>query len=166
MNLPKWLRAKSEPEGNFAVSKSAGEWQRELRPEQYNVLREHGTERPFSSPLNKEHRTGTFKCAGCGQEVFESRAKFDSGTGWPSFFIPIEGNVATSEDNSFLMRRVEVHCARCGGHLGHVFEDGPQPTGLRYCINGAALSFEGKGDETHAGDNPRAAAPARETASK
>jgi peptide-methionine (R)-S-oxide reductase len=92
--------------------------------------------------LNKEHRAGMFRCAGCGLELFEAGTKFDSGTGWPSFFAPIERNVATSEDTSFFMRRVEVHCARCGGHLGHVFEDGPKPTGLRYCINGVSLTFE------------------------
>jgi peptide-methionine (R)-S-oxide reductase len=143
MAFGKWLCGdKSEPIGNFAVSKSDQEWRRDLSAEQYRVLREHGTERPFTSPLNKEHRAGTFCCAGCGQELFASDAKFDSGTGWPSFFAPLEGGVATSEDNSFLMRRTEVHCSRCGGHLGHVFEDGPAPTGLRYCMNGVAMSFQ------------------------
>jgi peptide-methionine (R)-S-oxide reductase len=142
MAFGKWLRGdKAESRGNFAVWKSEQEWRRELSAEQYRVLREHGTERPFTSPLNKEHRAGTFCCAGCGQELFASDTKFDSGTGWPSFFAPIEGGVATSEDNSFLMRRIEVHCSRCGGHLGHVFEDGPAPTGLRYCMNGVAMSF-------------------------
>jgi len=143
MGLGKWLRGgKSEPTGNFAVAKSEQEWRRDLSAEQYRVLREHGTERPFTSPLNKEHRAGMFCCAGCGQELFASDTKFDSGTGWPSFFAPLEGGVATTEDNSFLMRRVEVHCSRCGGHLGHVFEDGPAPTGQRYCMNGAAMSFQ------------------------
>ena len=147
MGLGKWLRGKSEHQGDFAVSKTDDEWRRELTAEQFRVLREHGTERPFTSPLNKEHRGGKFLCAACGQELFGSDTKFDSGTGWPSFFAPIEDKVGTSEDNSFLMRRVEVHCARCGGHLGHVFDDGPEPTGQRYCINGAALSFEPQGDQ-------------------
>ncbi|MCC7048807.1 MAG: peptide-methionine (R)-S-oxide reductase MsrB [Alphaproteobacteria bacterium] len=143
MALGSWLRGgKSEPKTEFAVAKSDKEWRGELSAEQYRVLREHGTERPFTSPLNKEHREGTFRCAACGQELFASGTKFDSGTGWPSFFAPIEGGVATSQDNSFLMRRTEVHCSRCGGHLGHVFEDGPEPTGLRYCMNGAAMKFE------------------------
>ena len=142
MALGNWLRGgKSEPKTEFAVAKSDKEWRSELSAEQYRVLREHGTERPFTSPLNKEHREGMFRCAGCGQELFASGTKFDSGTGWPSFFAPIDGGVATSEDNSFLMRRVEVHCSRCGGHLGHVFEDGPEPTGLRYCMNGVSLTF-------------------------
>ena len=115
---------------------------RRLTPEQYRVLRQHGTERAGSSPLNKEHRAGTFVCAGCAQPLFSSETKFESGTGWPSFWAPIEGAVGTSEDRSFFMTRTEVHCSRCGGHLGHVFEDGPPPTGLRYCMNGAALTFE------------------------
>jgi peptide-methionine (R)-S-oxide reductase len=124
------------------VSKSEEEWRRELGPEQFRILREHGTERAGTSPLNYEHRTGVFHCAGCGRPLFESSTKFDSGTGWPSFFQPIPGAVETSEDHSHGMRRTEMHCARCGGHLGHVFPDGPQPTGLRYCTNGAALRFE------------------------
>ncbi len=148
MALGKWFRggsaATAEPAKDYTVSKPDEEWRRELSAEQYRVLREHGTERPFTSPLNKEKRDGVFICAGCGQDVFESGAKFESGTGWPSFFAPVQQGVDTSEDNSFLMRRVEVHCAKCGGHLGHVFEDGPQPTGQRYCINGAALSFKAK----------------------
>ena len=143
MALGNWLRGgKAEPKGDFAVAKSEQEWRRDLSAEQYRVLREHGTERPFTSPLNKEHRAGTFCCAGCGQELFAADAKFESRTGWPSFFAPLDGGVATSEDNAFLMRRTEVHCSRCGGHLGHVFEDGPAPTGLRYCMNGAAMSFQ------------------------
>ena len=146
MALGKWFGGKSaataEPAKEFPVAKPEDEWRRELAAEQYRVLREHGTERPFTSPLNKEKRQGVFHCAGCGQDVFESGAKFESGTGWPSFFAPVDGGVDTSEDSSFLMRRVEVHCAKCGGHLGHVFEDGPQPTGQRYCINGAALGFK------------------------
>ena len=116
-------------------------WMEKLSPEQYRVLRQHGTERPGSSPLNAEHRQGTFLCAGCGQELFGSEAKFDSRTGWPSFRVPLEGAVETTVDRSRGMVRTEVHCARCGGHLGHVFEDGPAPTGLRYCMNGVALKF-------------------------
>jgi peptide-methionine (R)-S-oxide reductase len=108
------------------------------------VLREHGTERAGSSPLTSEHRRGTFTCAGCGQPLYLSETKFDSGTGWPSFWAPVEGAVATSTDRSLFMTRTEVHCSRCGGHLGHVFPDGPRPTGLRYCMNGVALGFEPK----------------------
>ena len=128
----------------FPVHKPDEEWRRELTPEQYRVLRGHGTEPAGTSPLNEEHRTGVFRCAACGQQLFDSQAKFDSGTGWPSFFQPLEGAVATSVDRRLFMRRTEVHCARCGGHLGHVFPDGPQPTGLRYCMNGAALGFNPK----------------------
>ena len=118
------------------------EWKKRLTPEQYRVLRQHGTERAGTSPLDKEKRAGTFACAGCGQKLFDSDTKFNSGTGWPSFFQPLEQAVGTTTDRSFFMTRTEVHCARCGGHLGHVFEDGPQPTGLRYCMNGVALKFE------------------------
>jgi peptide-methionine (R)-S-oxide reductase len=117
------------------------EWRRRLSPEQYRVLREHGTERAGTSPLNAEKRAGIFRCAGCGQELFDSATKYESGSGWPSFWAPVEGAVATKEDRSLLMRRTEVLCGRCGGHLGHVFPDGPRPTGERYCMNGAALSF-------------------------
>jgi peptide-methionine (R)-S-oxide reductase len=127
---------------NFAVEKPDEEWRRELSPEAYNVLRAHGTERAGTSPLNDEHRAGMFRCAACGQELFSSDTKFDSGSGWPSFFKPLEGAVGTDEDRSHFMRRTEVHCARCGSHLGHVFPDGPQPTGERYCMNGVALRFE------------------------
>lgn len=124
------------------VTKTESEWQASLSPEAYRVLREHGTERPFTSPLNDEKRDGMFVCAGCGAELFSSRSKFESGTGWPSFSEPAtSGSVAEQEDRSWFMRRTEVHCERCGGHLGHVFPDGPKPTGLRYCINGAALGF-------------------------
>jgi len=123
------------------IAKSEEEWRKTLTPEQFRVLREHGTERPGSSPLNHEKRDGTFVCAGCGQPLFSSDTKFESGTGWPSFFAPRERGVETSVDDSLFMRRTEVHCARCGGHLGHVFPDGPPPTGLRYCMNGAALEF-------------------------
>jgi peptide-methionine (R)-S-oxide reductase len=129
---------------HFALEKPDAEWRRELAPEAYRVLRKHGTEPAGSSPLNAEKRAGTFRCAGCGQELFASDTKFDSGTGWPSFFKPIPGAVGTGEDRSLFMRRTEVHCSRCGGHLGHVFPDGPEPTGERYCMNGVALRFEPK----------------------
>jgi peptide-methionine (R)-S-oxide reductase len=137
--------AKDDKGHDFPVEKTPEEWKRDLTPEQFYVLREHGTERAGTSPLNKEKRAGVFKCAGCGHELFESETKFESGTGWPSFFQPMDGAVETSEDRSFFMTRTEVHCSRCGGHLGHVFPDGPQPTGLRYCMNGVALAFEPKG---------------------
>jgi peptide-methionine (R)-S-oxide reductase len=114
---------------------------RELTAEQFHVLREHGTERAGSSPLNYEKRSGLYRCAGCGRDLFRSDTKFDSGTGWPSFFEPIQGAVATTTDRTYGMTRVEVHCAGCGGHLGHVFPDGPRPTGQRYCMNGVALDF-------------------------
>ena len=125
----------------FEVTKSDAEWRESLSAEQYRVLRKHGTERAGTSPLDREKRAGTFRCAGCGQPLFASDAKFDSGTGWPSFFEPLAGAVETTEDRSWFMRRTEVHCKRCGGHLGHVFEDGPPPTGLRYCMNGVSLKF-------------------------
>jgi peptide-methionine (R)-S-oxide reductase len=118
------------------------EWRQKLTPEQYRVLRQHGTERPFTSPLNDEHGKGAFVCAACAQELYRSEAKFDSGTGWPSFFVPIEGAVATSRDFKLIYPRTEVHCSRCGGHLGHVFDDGPEPTGKRYCMNGVAMQFK------------------------
>jgi peptide-methionine (R)-S-oxide reductase len=134
----------AEPEGEFEVTRPDEEWRRNLSPQQYAVLRKHGTERAGTSPLNAEKRPGVFVCAGCGTKLFDSGTKFESGTGWPSFFAPIEGAVETSDDRKFFMTRTEVHCGRCGGHLGHVFPDGPAPTGLRYCMNGVAMNFEPK----------------------
>jgi peptide-methionine (R)-S-oxide reductase len=124
------------------AQKSDAEWKQTLTPEQFHVLREHGTERAGTSPLNFEKRSGTFTCAACGQPLFTSDTKFESGTGWPSFYKPIEGAVGTTTDRSYGMTRVEVHCGQCGGHLGHVFPDGPRPTGERYCMNGVALDFK------------------------
>ena len=129
-------------EKTFSVARTDEEWQETLSPSQYHVLREHGTERAGTSPLNQEKRQGTFVCAGCGNPLFVSDTKFESGTGWPSFFDPIKSGVDTSVDDSYFMTRTEVHCAQCGGHLGHVFPDGPPPTGLRYCMNGVAMRFE------------------------
>lgn len=152
LGLAQWLASSREVAAateTFEVVKSEAEWKAALTPEQFRVLRQHGTERPFSSALNDEHRRGTFHCAGCDLPLFASDTKFDSGTGWPSFYAPIEGAVGTSSDSSFFMRRTEAHCHRCGGHLGHVFDDGPKPTGLRYCMNGVALRFE------PAGENPK-----------
>ena len=120
---------------------SDAEWKKRLTPEQYAVLRKHGTERPGSSPLNHEKRKGTFACAGCALPLFSSDTKFESGTGWPSFYRPLPDAVGTTTDRAFFMTRTEVHCRRCEGHLGHVFDDGPKPTGLRYCMNGVALTF-------------------------
>jgi peptide-methionine (R)-S-oxide reductase len=125
----------------FAVNRTPAEWRRILGPQRYPILREAATERPFSSPLDKEHRKGTFVCAGCGQPLFSSSTKFDSGTGWPSFWRPLPRSVVIRNDRTLMMERKEVLCSRCGGHLGHVFDDGPRPTGLRYCMNGLALKF-------------------------
>jgi len=128
------------------INKTDAEWKRELSPEQYHITREAGTERPFSHPLNNEKRAGTYQCICCGQPLFSSDAKFDSGTGWPSFFQPIaQDTVAEKEDRSLFMRRTEVLCSQCDAHLGHVFPDGPKPTGLRYCMNGTALDFQPEG---------------------
>jgi len=128
------------------VQKSEDQWKRELTPEQYRVLRQHGTERAGTSPLNSEHREGTFFCAGCGEPLFDSSTKYDSGSGWPSFYAPKAGAVGTTTDGSHFMTRTEVHCAKCGGHLGHVFPDGPRPTGQRYCMNGVCLDFKPNGE--------------------
>lgn len=124
------------------MEKTDKDWQKTLTPEQYHVLRQHGTERAGSSPLDKEYGEGSYVCAGCGAKLFDSRTKFNSGTGWPSFYEPMDGAVETTTDRSLFMTRTEVHCAQCKGHLGHVFEDGPAPTGLRYCMNGVSLKFD------------------------
>jgi peptide-methionine (R)-S-oxide reductase len=137
-----WMRGgDGHAAGTFEVAKSDDDWRRMLEPAQYRVLRQHATERPHSSPLNGEKRKGTFSCAGCDLPLFSSGTKFESGTGWPSYYDPLPNAVGTSSDRSLLVPRTEVHCRRCGGHLGHVFNDGPPPTGLRYCINGVALKF-------------------------
>jgi peptide-methionine (R)-S-oxide reductase len=136
------LNRKKPAAAEYPVSLTDEEWRARLTPEQYGVLRKHGTERAGTSPLDREKRVGVFLCAGCDQSLFASETKFDSGTGWPSFFAPLPGAVATSEDRSLWATRTEVHCSRCGGHLGHVFPDGPRPTGQRYCMNGVSLRFE------------------------
>jgi len=132
----------ASPALGYEVTKSDAEWKKQLSPAAYDILRHEGTEAPFTSPLNNEHRKGIFACAGCALDLFSSDTKFDSGTGWPSFFRPLPNAVQTAQDNSLLMSRTEVRCRRCGGHLGHVFDDGPKPTGLRYCMNGVAMTFK------------------------
>lgn len=134
-------RGAEAPAETFEVKKSPEEWRLILSPEQYAVLREENTEPPRASPLNGEHRRGTYACAGCALPVYASEAKFESGTGWPSFTVPIAGAVRTKSDRGLIFARTEVHCRRCGGHLGHVFDDGPPPTGQRYCMNGVAMNF-------------------------
>ena len=135
--------AKTDKSETAHVEKSDAEWKSELTPQQYRVLREKGTEAPFTGKYWNEHADGVYRCAACGNPLFDASTKFESGTGWPSFFQPIEGGrVDSEEDRTLFMRRTEVHCARCGGHLGHVFDDGPQPTGLRYCINSASLDLD------------------------
>jgi peptide-methionine (R)-S-oxide reductase len=129
-------------EGQFEFTLSEAEWRQRLSPQAYAVLREESTERAGTSELNKEKRAGVYHCAGCDQALFDAATKYESGTGWPSFYRPLEGAIGTRVDRSWLSTRTEVHCSRCGGHLGHVFPDGPQPTGLRYCMNGVALKFE------------------------
>ena len=134
--------AAAGPTASNPMDLSDADWRKKLTPTQYRILRHEGTEMPFTSPLNEEHRKGTFACAGCDTKAFRSETKFDSGTGWPSFYEPMPKAVSERSDTSLGMARTEVHCATCGGHLGHVFDDGPKPTGLRYCMNGAAMTFE------------------------
>ena len=131
----------------YEVQKTEQEWKETLSPEQFRVLRKHGTERAGTSPLDKLYDEGQYECSGCGQTLFTSETKFNSGTGWPSFYQPIENAIATTVDRSLFMVRTEVHCSRCGGHLGHVFNDGPAPTGQRYCINGVSLNFVPKNSD-------------------
>jgi peptide-methionine (R)-S-oxide reductase len=142
LSLAAGVGAPAQAQGRrFPVTRTDAEWRRMLSPAAYAVLRRSATERPGSSPLNRERRRGTYHCAGCNNPVYRSATKFESGTGWPSFYAPIAGAIGTRADNSMLSARTEVQCARCGGHLGHVFDDGPRPTGKRYCMNGAALTF-------------------------
>ncbi|SEN31958.1 peptide-methionine (R)-S-oxide reductase [Pseudomonas sp. ok272] len=141
LGIPGGVIALAHADETFAVNHSEAQWRTLLSAEQYEILRQEGTERAYSSALNQEHRNGTFACAGCELALFSSNTKFDSHTGWPSFWAPLDHAVATREDRAYGVLREEVHCRRCGGHLGHVFNDGPQPTGLRYCMNGLALAF-------------------------
>jgi peptide-methionine (R)-S-oxide reductase len=134
-------RASAIASERLEITHTDAEWRKILSPEAYDVLRHQGTEAPWSSPLEYEHRRGTYSCAGCGLSLFSSQTKFESGTGWPSFWQPLPGAIRTTEDTSLFETRTEVHCRRCGGHLGHVFDDGPKPTGLRYCMDGVALKF-------------------------
>lgn len=126
---------------SFPVTKTAAQWKKQLTPAEYRILREDGTERPYSSPLNEEQRAGTYICTACDKKLYSSKTKFESGTGWPSFYAPLNGGIVTSADTKLGFSRTEVSCARCGGHLGHVFDDGPKPTGKRYCMNGVAMDF-------------------------
>ncbi len=138
----RWLRAApAQATEKFEIEKTDAEWRAQLTPEQYQILRQQGTEPPFTSPLLEEHRKGIFACAGCDLPLFSSETKFESGTGWPSFYQPLENAVGKHQDRMLGMLRTEIHCRRCGGHLGHVFDDGPKPTGLRYCMDGLALQF-------------------------
>jgi peptide-methionine (R)-S-oxide reductase len=137
-----FFKQNKQPDEVFAIQKTESEWRAALSPEAFRVLRQHGTERPGTSPLNAEKRPGRFLCGGCGTPLFEATTKYESGTGWPSFYAPLEGAVGTHMDRSLFMVRTEVHCAHCGGHLGHVFPDGPPPTGQRFCMNGIAMTFE------------------------
>ena len=137
-----WRAAASRAAETFEVTHTDAEWRKMLTPDQFAVLREAATERPWTSPLLNEHRKGVFACAGCDRDLYSSETKFESGTGWPSFWAPLDKAVGTTEDRSYGMTRTAVHCSRCGGHLGHVFDDGPQPTGLRYCMNGVAMTFK------------------------
>jgi peptide-methionine (R)-S-oxide reductase len=142
--LNQWFRRSSvmaASQEQFAVTKTEAEWQQSLNPEEFRVLRKHGTERAGTSPLDKQYSKGTYYCAACNQALFSSDTKFNSGTGWPSFYDPLAAAIETSTDRSFFTVRTEVHCSNCGGHLGHVFDDGPAPTGKRYCMNGVALKF-------------------------
>ncbi len=136
--------AADPPKGKFEVTKTDAEWRKQLTPQQFQVLRGHGTERAFTSPLDKLIQAGMYHCAGCDLPLFASTTKYDSGTGWPSFWQPLDNAIGTTVDRSFLTTRTEVHCRRCGGHLGHVFDDGPAPTKLRYCMNGVAMTFVAK----------------------
>ena len=137
-----FFKQNKQPDEVFPIQKTESEWRAALSPEAFRVLRQHGTERPGTSPLNAEKRAGRFLCGGCGTPLFDAMTKYESGTGWPSFYAPLEGAVATHVDRSLFMVRTEVHCAQCGGHLGHAFPDGPPPTGQRYCMNGIAMTFE------------------------
>ena len=136
------VRSLAAPKQTYPVAFSDAEWRKRLSPQRYAVLRQAATERPYSSPLNAEHRAGIFSCAGCALPLFSSKTKFESGTGWPSFYAPLKGAVGTSTDYKIGVPRTEVLCRRCGGHLGHVFDDGPRPTGKRYCMNGVAMTFK------------------------